>query len=170
MTIPMTIPANPAKKNYNPLTCCLEAPYPFSKNPADSIPAWFKQYSITLLRIVISEDDRDETGVQPTVYQVREDYVDVECAATGGGISAALKNEQWTEDQIATFYTDKEPAASTQDGVLFARNIFVIESVEPIGMVPVSWRIHAVRRAAPVEVIQNLSKSALDIRNQRGGY
>lgn len=160
----MTVPAD--NKNYNPLTCCMRSPYgDISKNELDNIPPWFKQHLITLLSNYVDESLRDDTGYQAKAYRVRADYMDVEAAGAGGGIETTLSQEQWVENQVATFYVDKEPGATVEDALLFNSNIFVIKAVEESGLIPVMWEIHCVRRRPNIEEINNLELQILALSN-----
>lgn len=141
--------------NYNPITACVLL----------SAMPWMKQHKVTLLNLIAETEGRDDTGVITTKYQVNDSYVDVLCVASGGGISAALKNERWEQDQTATIVTDVEPGAKTQDAFLFCRNVFLIDSVEPIGLIPVAWRIHGTRIQYPTEGILSFETDVLAILN-----
>lgn len=141
--------------NYNPITACVLL----------SAMPWMKQHLVTLLNQVAFNEDRDSTGVIISKYTVNSNFVNVRCVATGSGISAALKNERWEQDQTCTVVTDVEPPGLTQDAFMFAGNIFEIDSVEPIGMIPVAWRIHGTRIQYPTELIQGLETDILAIPN-----
>lgn len=141
--------------NYNPITACVLL----------SAMPWMKQHLITLLNQQAFNEGRDSTGVISSKYIVNLNFVNVLCVATGSGISAALKNERWEQDQTCTVVTDIEPPALTQDAFLFVSNVFEIDSVEPIGMIPVAWRIHGTRIQYPTQLIQNLETDILAIPN-----
>lgn len=143
------------KINYNPLDCCVIL---------DPMGV-FKQHRITLLRLIANDAQRDSTGTVITRYEVVGSYVDVPAVGTGGGINAAIKGERYEQDQIATFYVDLEPGVKTEDALLFARNVFVIEAVSPIGLIPVAWEIHCSRVQHPDEGVRNLEDDVLAVLN-----
>src|ERR1700684_1428264 len=95
-------------KNWNLITGSMEAPYDAS-GEVHVIPKFLKQHRITLLKRYVSRDDREQTGAQPTRYITRQDYKNIACAATGGGVAAAMQNQQMAEDQLATFFVDVDP-------------------------------------------------------------
>lgn len=145
-------------KNWNLITGSMEAPYDAS-GEVHVIPKFLKQHRITLLSRYVSRDDREDAGSQPTRYKTRQDFKNIACIGVGGGVAAAMQNEQLAEDQVGTFYVDVDPRAATEDGILFAKNLFVVEAVEPVGMFPsVAWRIHASRKLSDPRKIEELQR------------
>lgn len=146
-----------SRVNYNPITGCVSL----------AMMPWMYQHKVTILNLIAETEGRDTTGVITTKYKVNANFVDILCVGTGGGISAALKNERWEQDQMMTVVTDVEPPAKTQDAFLFARNVFLIDSVEPIGALPcVAWRIHGTRIQYPDDLIRGFEADVLAIPNE----
>ncbi len=143
--------------NWNPISGCVLL----------SAMPWMKQHKITLLKLVADMEDADSTGVIPTKYTVTQaDRIDFNVCATGGGVAAALKNERWEHDQTATIYTDKDPGDfGIHDAFLLLKNVFVIEGIEPIGLVPVAWKIHGERIQYPEEGVKELEVQMLRYTN-----
>lgn len=138
---------------------------PITGNVSLRMMYWMFQYKITLLRNVVQDANREDSGVIPTLYTVDPGYVDVDAIGTGGGIQAALKNERYEQDQIATFYVDQDPAVRPKDALLFASSVFVIEAATPVGVIPIAWEIHATRVLHPDEGIRNLQVDVLSLKN-----
>lgn len=152
----MPYPRLPFRKiNYNPIDGCVML------DPMGVL----RQHRITLLRLIANDAERDSTGSIITKYKVVESYIDKPAIGTGGGINAAIKGERYEQDQTASFYVDLEPGLKTEDALLFCRNVFVIESVSPIGLIPVAWVIHCIRVQHPDEGIRNLEADLLAIKN-----
>ena len=145
--------------NYNPIT----------QGVSLSTIFWMKQHLVTLLNQIAFNEGRDKTGVITSQYQVNAAFVDVLCCATGGGISAAMKNERWESDQMATIYTD-DRASSEDPGHAFYLygNVFEIDSVDQDGNNPVCWKIHGVRIKYPDALIRGLQADIPGRSSERG--